>query len=65
MGSHEILLDDAVRLAGRAAACDVPVQLQVWAELPHVFQGFAALVDEADAALEAAADFTNAHWSAD
>jgi monoterpene epsilon-lactone hydrolase len=64
-GSHEILLDDAVRLAARAAEHDVPVDLQVWPQVPHVFQGFAALLDEADAALQAAAAFTRAHWSTD
>lgn len=64
VGSHEILLDDAVRLAARAGACDVPVQLQVWAELPHVFQAFGAFLDEADAALRAAAAFTKEHWAA-
>ena len=62
VGSHEILLDDAVRLAARAAADDVPVQLQVWPQVPHVFQGFAAVLDEADEALLAAAAFTRAHW---
>lgn len=62
-GSHEILLDDAVRLAGRAAAHDVQVELQVWPQVPHVFQGFAALLDEADEALNDAAAFTRAHWS--
>jgi acetyl esterase/lipase len=51
-GSYEILLDDAVRLAGRAAAADVPVELQVYAGLTHVFQlragsGQAAEADEA------------------
>jgi acetyl esterase/lipase len=65
VGSHEILLDDAIRLAARAAAQDVPVHLQVWPQVPHVFQGFAALLDEADAALLAAAAFTRAHWSTD
>ncbi|WP_246144269.1 hypothetical protein [Actinacidiphila oryziradicis] len=49
------------RLAARAAEQDVPVQLQVWPQVPHVFQGFAALLDEADAALQAAAAFTRAH----
>jgi acetyl esterase/lipase len=63
VGSHEILLDDAVRLAARAARHDVPVQLQVWPQVPHVFQGFAALLDEADTALRAAAAFTQAHWA--
>ena len=64
-GSHEILLDDAARLAARAAAYDVLVQLQVWPEVPHVFQGFAALLDEGAEALDSAAAFTKAHWAAD
>jgi acetyl esterase/lipase len=64
VGSHEILLDDAVRLAARAAEHDVRVDLQVWPEVPHVFQGFAALLDEAGAALDAAAAFLTARWSA-
>jgi len=63
VGSHEVLLDDAVRLAARAAEQDVSVELQVWPQVPHVFQGFAALLDEAVAALRAAADFTRAHWA--
>ncbi|MBW8822072.1 MAG: alpha/beta hydrolase [Streptomyces sp.] len=57
VGSHEILLDDAVRLAARAGQHDVPVELQVWPEVPHVFQGFAALLEDADHALLAAAAF--------
>lgn len=64
VGSHEILLDDAVRLAARAGQDDVQVELQVWPQVPHVFQGFAALLDDADAALRAAAAFTSAHWAA-
>lgn len=62
VGSHEILLDDAVRLAARAAEHDVHVELQVWPQVPHVFQAFAALLDDADAALKSAAAFTRAHW---
>jgi epsilon-lactone hydrolase len=62
-GSHEILLDDAVRLAARAATQDVRVQLQVWPEVPHVFQSFAALLDEADQALNAAAAFIRHNWA--
>jgi epsilon-lactone hydrolase len=45
-GSHEILLDDAIRLAAQAAAADVAVTLQVTPAVPHVFQGFAAMLDE-------------------
>jgi monoterpene epsilon-lactone hydrolase len=61
-GSHEILLDDAVRLAARAATQDVEVQLQVWPGVPHVFQAFAAMLDEAGAALDAAAAFIRTAW---
>ncbi|WUH89660.1 alpha/beta hydrolase [Streptomyces sp. NBC_00433] len=63
VGSHEILLDDAIRLAAGAARHDVPVELQVWPEVPHVFQGFAALLDDADQALNAAAAFIKRNWA--
>jgi monoterpene epsilon-lactone hydrolase len=60
-GSHEILLDDAVRLAARAAAADVAVSLEVTPGVPQVFQGFAAMLDEGDAALTNAGRFVRAH----
>jgi epsilon-lactone hydrolase len=56
-GSHEVLLDDAIRLAARAAADDVAVILDITPGVPHVFQAFDALLDEAGAALERAARF--------
>ncbi|MEY9929776.1 monoterpene epsilon-lactone hydrolase [Catenulispora sp. GP43] len=62
VGSHEILLDDAIRLTARAASDDVPVELQVWPEVPHVFQSFAAILDDADQALNAAAAFIRHNW---
>jgi epsilon-lactone hydrolase len=61
VGSDEILLDDATRLAARAAAGDVPVTLQVTPGVPHVFQGFAAVLDEGAAALTAAGAFLRDH----
>jgi acetyl esterase/lipase len=64
VGSHEILLSDALRLAERAAFADVPVTLDVTPGAPHVFQGFAAILDEADAALERAATFLKARYAA-
>jgi epsilon-lactone hydrolase len=60
-GSHEVLLDDATRLAAGAAAADVAVRLEVTPGVPHVFQAFAGLLDEADAALVRAGDFLCAH----
>ena len=62
VGSHEILLDDALRLAARAATDDVPVELQVYPGVPHVFQGFAEILDEARTALNRAAEFITGHW---
>jgi len=56
-GSHEVLLDDATRLAAKAAADDVAVILDITPGVPHVFQVFAALLDEGDAALNRAARF--------
>jgi epsilon-lactone hydrolase len=56
-GSHEVLLDDATRLAVKAAADDVAVILDITPGVPHVFQAFAGLLEEGDAALDRAARF--------
>jgi acetyl esterase/lipase len=53
-GSHEVLLDDAVRLAGQAATADVEVTLSITPGVPHVFQGFSGMLDEATVALDSA-----------
>jgi monoterpene epsilon-lactone hydrolase len=62
VGSHEVLLSDAVRLADRAANCDVAVTLEVEPGVPHVFQAYAAVLDEGDAALNRATSFLKAHF---
>jgi epsilon-lactone hydrolase len=56
-GSHEVLLDDATRLAVKAAADDVAVILDITPGVPHVFQAFAGILDEGDAALNRVARF--------
>jgi monoterpene epsilon-lactone hydrolase len=53
-GSHELLLDDAVRLAGQAAAADVAVTLDITPGVPHVFQAYHSMLDEAVVALDMA-----------
>jgi epsilon-lactone hydrolase len=62
-GSHEILLDDATRLAVHAAAADVQVTLEVTPGVPHVFQAYAAMLDEAGAALNSAGTFIRGHFA--
>ena len=54
-GSHEILLDDSIRLARRVSIDDVAVTLDVTPGVPHGFQAFAAMLEEGDAALARAA----------
>jgi epsilon-lactone hydrolase len=63
-GSNEILLSDALRLAGRAAIDQVSVTLEVTPGVPHVFQGFAAVLDEGDAALDRASTFLKTQFAA-
>jgi len=63
VGSHEILLSDAIRLAARAAEDDVATTLDVTPGVPHVFQGYAAILDEGDAALNRATEFLKEHFS--
>jgi monoterpene epsilon-lactone hydrolase len=62
-GSREILLSDALRLASRAADDDVRMTLEVVPGAPHVFQAYAAMLDEGEAALRRAADFLIDGWT--
>jgi acetyl esterase/lipase/predicted SnoaL-like aldol condensation-catalyzing enzyme len=64
VGSHEVLLDDAIRLAARAARDDVAVTLDVVPGVPHVFQAFAAVLDEGEVALTRAGAFLRQHIAA-
>lgn len=57
VGSAEILLDDAVRLASRAGAAGTSVRLEVWSELFHDFPLFASSLSEGREALAAAGEF--------
>jgi acetyl esterase/lipase len=59
-GTHEVLLDDALRLAQRAASADVEVTLDITPGVPHVFQGYYPILGEAAAALDRAGQFLSA-----
>jgi hypothetical protein len=56
-----VLLDDATRPAVKAAADDVAVIRDITPGVPHVFQAFAAFLEEGDAALNRAARFIQDH----
>jgi epsilon-lactone hydrolase len=59
-GTHEVLLDDAIRLARQAAIADVEVTLDITPGVPHVFQAYYPILDEAAAALDRAGQFLSA-----
>ena len=57
VGSDEVLLDDAVGLAGRAKAAGVEATVEVWDRMIHVWHWFLPMLDEAPAAVEAIGRF--------
>ena len=60
-GTHEVLLDDALRLARVAAIADGEITLAITPGVPHVFQAYSAMLDEAAAALDAAGRLLSAY----
>jgi len=57
VGDCETLLDDATRLAERLRAAGVPVELDVWDRMIHVWQLFAPILSEGRDAIDKAGVF--------
>jgi epsilon-lactone hydrolase len=57
VGSIETLLDDARALTARAQAAGVSVELEVWEDMPHVWQHFAPILPEAQQAIARIGEF--------
>jgi len=57
VGANELLLDDSRRLAERATAAGVPVDLSIWPVVPHGWQMGVAFMPEARRSLAEAAAF--------
>jgi len=55
-----ILRQSAIRLARQAATADVQVTLDITPRVPHVFQAYHAILDEAAAALDRAGQLLSA-----
>ena len=62
-GTHEILLDDAERLAARARRCRTPVELEVWEGMWHCWHTFSPFVPESRAAIHRMGEFCREHLS--
>jgi epsilon-lactone hydrolase len=61
VGTAEILLDDATRIADRAKAAGVDASLEVWDDMIHVWQLFAPLLPEGQQAIERIGAFIREH----
>jgi acetyl esterase/lipase len=64
VGADEVLLDDSTRLAERARAAGVPVELKIWPVVPHAWQLVPHLVPEARQSLRESTAFLRAHVAA-
>lgn len=51
VGSEEVLLSDSTMLAARAGAAKVPVTLEIWPEMVHVFHFFYPMLTDARTAI--------------
>ena len=51
-GEAEVLLDDTLRFAEKAKQAGVDVLLDIWPDMPHVFQGFAPFLHQANEAID-------------
>jgi acetyl esterase/lipase len=61
VGTAEILLDDATRLAQQATAAGVNVTLEPWEDMIHVWQLFAPMLPEGQQAIERIGVFIQQH----
>ncbi len=62
VGSAETLLDDAVRIAQRAGAADVRINLEIWPHMIHAWHLWAAQLEEGRRAIASAGAFIRARW---
>ena len=60
VGADEVLRDDSTRLAERARAAGVPVDLKIWPVVPHAWQLVPHLIPEARQSLRESAAFLRA-----
>jgi monoterpene epsilon-lactone hydrolase len=61
VGADEVLRDDSTRLAERARAAGVQVEIKIWPVVPHAWQLAPHLIPEARQSLRESAAFLRAH----
>jgi acetyl esterase/lipase len=61
VGGAEVLLDDSTRFAEVAKKAGVPVELEVWEDMVHVWHVFAKILPEGQQAIDKIGKFVLAH----
>ena len=61
VGGIEVLLDDSTMLKSRAKEAGVPVEMEVWDDMPHVWHHFAPILPEARKAIARIGEFVLQH----
>jgi len=61
VGDAEVLLDDSTRVADRAKAAGVKVELEAWPEMFHVWHVFAKILPEGQQAIDRIGAYVLAH----
>ncbi|HEY1851214.1 MAG TPA: alpha/beta hydrolase [Candidatus Binataceae bacterium] len=61
VGDAEILLDDSTRVAERARAAGIKVELEAWPEMFHVWHVFAKILPEGQQAIDRIGEYVRAH----
>jgi acetyl esterase/lipase len=62
VGSDEVLLDDSRRFAQRAKEMGVPIELDIWEGMTHVWQMGVGFVPEAQKAVKEIGSFLKSKW---
>ncbi|HKW62981.1 MAG TPA: alpha/beta hydrolase [Candidatus Acidoferrum sp.] len=65
VGADECLRDDSTRVAEKARAAGVPVELKIWSVVPHAWQLALQVLPEARQSLREAAEFLLKHAAAE
>lgn len=63
VGAIEILLSDATRLADKIRAARGSVDIDIWEDMPHVWQFLAPWIPEASRSLRQIGQFFRDHWT--
>lgn len=64
-GEQEVLADDALLLAQTLEKAGVPVELQIWEGMTHVWYGFRGILPEADQAMQQLGAFLRARMASE